>query len=91
MREFGRRRWRQRLLLDVFLVRPVLLPAAVELLGRRAWWPTRPGGAELRRPDGQSTPMTAPQRGSSFNGSPLVDAGQREEDDTKSLSKEKIQ
>ena len=42
-------------LLDAFLVRPVLLPAAVELLGRRAWWPTRPGGAELRRPDGQST------------------------------------
>jgi len=27
--------------LDAFLVRPVLLPAAIEALGRRAWWPTR--------------------------------------------------
>ncbi|MGH2879104.1 MAG: MMPL family transporter [Solirubrobacteraceae bacterium] len=26
--------------LDAFLVRPVLLPAAVELLGRFSWWPT---------------------------------------------------
>ncbi len=28
------------ILLDALIVRPVLLPAAVELLGRRAWWPT---------------------------------------------------
>jgi putative drug exporter of the RND superfamily len=28
-------------LLDALIVRPVVLPAAVELLGRRAWWPTR--------------------------------------------------
>ena len=27
-------------LLDALIVRPVLLPAAVELLGRRAWWPS---------------------------------------------------
>jgi X-X-X-Leu-X-X-Gly heptad repeat protein len=27
-------------LIDALIVRPVLLPAAVELLGRRAWWPT---------------------------------------------------
>jgi RND superfamily putative drug exporter len=27
-------------LLDALLVRPVLLPAAVEVLGRRSWWPT---------------------------------------------------
>jgi RND superfamily putative drug exporter len=27
--------------IDVFIVRPVLLPAAVELLGRRSWWPTQ--------------------------------------------------
>jgi RND superfamily putative drug exporter len=32
------------LALDVFLVRPVLLPAAVELLGRWSWWPTHPSG-----------------------------------------------
>jgi RND superfamily putative drug exporter len=28
-------------LIDALLIRPVVLPAAVELLGRRAWWPTR--------------------------------------------------
>lgn len=27
-------------LLDAIIVRPVLLPAAVEVLGRRSWWPT---------------------------------------------------
>ena len=27
--------------LDAFVVRPVLLPAAVAVLGERAWWPTR--------------------------------------------------
>ena len=30
-------------LVDALVVRPVLLPATVELYGRRAWWPTRPG------------------------------------------------
>ena len=28
------------ILLDALIVRPVLLPAAVEVLGRRGWWPT---------------------------------------------------
>ena len=28
-------------LLDALVVRPVLLPAAVEILGSRAWWPTK--------------------------------------------------
>ena len=42
-------------LLDIILVRPVLLPAAIEVLGRRAWWPTRvlaapPGRRARRRP-----------------------------------------
>ena len=40
-------------LLDALIVRPVLLPAAVQLLGKRSWWPTAahtihptaPGGA----------------------------------------------
>jgi RND superfamily putative drug exporter len=36
-------------LIDALLIRPVVLPAAVELFGGRAWWPTRaphptPGG-----------------------------------------------
>jgi putative drug exporter of the RND superfamily len=30
------------ILLDALIVRPVLLPAAVQLLGSRAWWPTKP-------------------------------------------------
>jgi RND superfamily putative drug exporter len=40
--------------LDAFLVRPVLLPAAVELFGRRAWWPTR--CVELRMQEPQRAP-----------------------------------
>jgi RND superfamily putative drug exporter len=51
--------------LDAFLVRPVLLPAAVEVMGRWSWWPTRLAdhGAILRastegkaagRPDGHA-------------------------------------
>jgi len=49
--------------LDTFLVRPVLLPAAVEVLGRWSWWPTHVYGARVRpttegkaagRPDGRA-------------------------------------
>jgi RND superfamily putative drug exporter len=42
-------------LIDALLVRPVVLPAAVELLGRRAWWPTR-APAHPAPPDIPSTP-----------------------------------
>jgi len=45
--------------LDAFLVRPVLLPAAVEALGQRAWWPTRVGCTELRIDEQQSAPMSS--------------------------------
>ncbi|HUN78276.1 MAG TPA: MMPL family transporter [Solirubrobacteraceae bacterium] len=41
--------------LDAFLVRPVLLPAAVEALGPRAWWPTK--CRQVRRSKQQSVPM----------------------------------
>jgi RND superfamily putative drug exporter len=30
------------IILDALVVRPVILPAAAELLGRHGWWPTRP-------------------------------------------------
>jgi RND superfamily putative drug exporter len=30
------------IVLDALVVRPVILPAAAELLGRHGWWPTRP-------------------------------------------------
>jgi X-X-X-Leu-X-X-Gly heptad repeat protein len=36
--------------IDVFIVRPVLLPAAIELLGPRSWWPTRTGAGRERKP-----------------------------------------
>ena len=36
------------ILLDATLVRLVILPAALVLLGERAWWPRRP-----RRPQGE--------------------------------------
>ncbi len=29
-------------LIDALVVRPVLLPAVLEVLGPRAWWPTKP-------------------------------------------------
>jgi RND superfamily putative drug exporter len=38
--------------LDALVVRPVLLPAAVHLLGRRSWWPTAPGPVREPAPRG---------------------------------------
>lgn len=39
------------IVIDALLVRPVLLPAATQLLGRRGWWPSQPRSAEPKRPD----------------------------------------
>ena len=38
------------ILLDTFVVRTIMVPAAVELLGDRIWWPSTPkgGGHALR-------------------------------------------
>ena len=55
-------------LLDALVVRPVVLPAAIELLGRRAWWPTRapvptvtdPGGDPPSRPAAPPRVMPIP-------------------------------
>lgn len=44
--------------IDVFLVRPVLLPAAVKLLGRWSWWPTATGEG---RPPGRARPQRKPR------------------------------
>jgi RND superfamily putative drug exporter len=41
-------------LLDTFLVRSVLVPAAVYLLGDRVWWPSR---LTRRRPPARSSPL----------------------------------
>ena len=40
--------------LDALVVRPVLLPAAVHLLGRRSWWPTTPHPVQPTAPGGAS-------------------------------------
>jgi integral membrane protein len=43
------------ILLDTFLIRPLLVPAIVRLLGDRALWPARPG-----TPQTPSTPTSEP-------------------------------
>jgi RND superfamily putative drug exporter len=40
-------------LLDALIVRPVLLPAAVELLGRRGWWPGSRSAPQPQEPPTQ--------------------------------------
>jgi RND superfamily putative drug exporter len=48
------------ILLDTFIVRTIMVPAAVELLGDKVWWPsTAQSGAALgERTDDDSTPAT---------------------------------
>ena len=36
-------------LIDTFLVRSILVPAITMLFGERAWWPSGPAGASIRR------------------------------------------
>jgi putative drug exporter of the RND superfamily len=48
--------------LDALVVRPVLLPAAVHLLGRWSWWPTAPAGM---RPSAPRPTLTTASRGGS--------------------------
>ncbi|HYM46209.1 MAG TPA: MMPL family transporter [Solirubrobacteraceae bacterium] len=59
--------------LDAFVVRPVLLPAAVAMLGRWSWWPTRVKGAELRISEPQTTPMETAEDGRKVAAVPLAD------------------
>ncbi|HEU4975263.1 MAG TPA: MMPL family transporter [Baekduia sp.] len=47
------------IVLDAFLVRPVLLPAAMEVFGRAAWWPTRSPVAPAA-PPARPTPTAGP-------------------------------
>ncbi|MDQ3935571.1 MAG: MMPL family transporter [Actinomycetota bacterium] len=51
------------ILLDTFVVRTVMVPAAVELLGDRVWWPSDAsgGGSALHEETGEpATPSAAP-------------------------------
>ena len=49
------------ILLDAFVVRPVLLPAVMALLGRRAWWPSVRWSPPPAPPDAGG-PVTEPAR-----------------------------
>ena len=51
------------ILLDTFIVRTIMVPAAVELLGDKVWWPsTAEGGGALREDTGEEpvVPLAAP-------------------------------
>ena len=53
------------ILLDTFVVRTIMLPAAVEVIGDRIWWPSDPSGGlrALRGDEAAATPEPAPARG----------------------------
>src|SRR5213078_3976909 len=50
------------ILLDTFIVRTVMVPAAVELIGDRVWWPSSPGGGRRvlaeKPPEAEPAPAT---------------------------------
>jgi RND superfamily putative drug exporter len=54
------------ILLDTFVVRTIMLPAAVEVLGDRIWWPSGPGGGRRalheERPAAESVPAALSPR-----------------------------
>jgi putative drug exporter of the RND superfamily len=56
------------ILLDTFIVRTIMVPAAVELIGDRVWWPSSPSGGrrvlkeappEAEAPRGAAAPESA--------------------------------
>jgi X-X-X-Leu-X-X-Gly heptad repeat protein len=51
------------IILDALVVRPVVLPAAAELLGRHGWWPTRSPASPPRAPEPAPMPVGGPIAG----------------------------
>jgi RND superfamily putative drug exporter len=49
------------IILDAIIVRPVLLPAAVEILGRWSWWPTSRKAPHVPEPSLPEPPASAPR------------------------------
>ena len=52
------------ILLDTFVVRTIMVPAAVELIGDRIWWPSTATGGRGLREDASVEPSPAPSRAS---------------------------
>jgi RND superfamily putative drug exporter len=56
------------ILLDTFIVRTIMVPAAVELIGDKVWWPSSPSGGSRvlseSEPGEQPPPLPAPAPGS---------------------------
>jgi len=51
------------ILLDTFIVRTIMVPAAVELLGDKVWWPsTAEGGGDFLSEDTGEQPLPEPDR-----------------------------
>jgi RND superfamily putative drug exporter len=49
------------IILDAVIVRPVLLPAAVEILGRWSWWPTSRRVPRVPEPSLPEPPAPTPR------------------------------
>jgi putative drug exporter of the RND superfamily len=49
------------ILMDTFLVRTLLVPSTVVLLGRWNWWPSKMSRTSAKLPAGRPEPVTAPQ------------------------------
>ncbi len=51
------------ILLDTFIVRTIMLPAAVELIGDKIWWPSTPSGGShiMRRLEGEDHAEVPPE------------------------------
>jgi RND superfamily putative drug exporter len=51
------------ILLDTFIVRTIMVPAAVELIGDKVWWPSSPsgGGRVLRESSPGNEPLPVPE------------------------------
>jgi RND superfamily putative drug exporter len=50
------------ILLDTFIVRTIMVPAAVELIGDRIWWPSTAAGRGALREDTGEQPQVEPAR-----------------------------
>jgi putative drug exporter of the RND superfamily len=62
------------ILMDTFLVRTLLVPSTVLLLGRWNWWPSRMSRPGAVQADSQGAPRLAPASADGAGGEPVLDA-----------------